>query len=143
MTAPRLRGDGGAATTELVLVAPALLFTILLTVQLGLYFHAISVASAAAQEGAHDASLQGATLADGEDTARGLVQDLAPRLLAGVQVDGRYANGGDHVRMTVAGQVSQVVTIPGVDLGIRVDETAETPVERFRPAGDVPGAGGP
>ncbi|HEX6420536.1 MAG TPA: TadE/TadG family type IV pilus assembly protein [Acidimicrobiales bacterium] len=141
MTRARLRGDAGAATTELVLVAPALLFTILLTVQLGLYFHAVNVASSAAQEGAHEASLQGATLADGEATARGLVDDLAPSLLAGVRVDGSYANGGDHVRMTVSGRVSQVVTIPGIDLGISVNETAETPVERFRPAGDVPGGG--
>lgn len=141
MTHPRLRGDAGAATTELVLIAPALLFTILLTVQLGLYFHAVNVASTAAQEGAHEASLQGATLAEGEAAAQDLVDDLAPRLLAGVQVAGSYANGGDHVRMTVSGQVSQVVTIPGVDLGISVNETAETPVERFRPAGDVPGGG--
>ncbi|HEX6567693.1 MAG TPA: TadE family protein, partial [Acidimicrobiales bacterium] len=63
MTA-RLRGDDGAATTELVIVAPVLLFMILLIVQLGLYFHAVTVASAAAQEGAHDASLQGASVTD-------------------------------------------------------------------------------
>lgn len=138
MKARRLRGDDGAATTELVIIAPVFLFMILLIVQLGLYFHAISVASAAAQEGAHDASLLDATVADGEETARDLVQTLAPRLLAGATVDGRLVDGGDSVRMTVTGDVSQVVTIPGVDLGISVNESAETPVEDFRPAGDVP-----
>lgn len=137
MTA-RLRGDDGAATTELVIVAPVLLFMILLIVQLGLYFHAVTVASAAAQEGAHDASLQGASVTDGEATARDLLQDLAPDLLGGVRVDGRLVDGADSVRMTVSGRVSQVVVIPGVDLSISVNETAETPVERFRPAGDVP-----
>ena len=134
----RLRGDDGAATTELVIVAPAFLFMILLIVQLGLYFHAISVASAAAQEGAHDASLLDATVADGEETARDLVQTLAPRLLAGANVDGRLVDGGDSVRMTVTGDVSQVVVIPGIDFAISVNETALSPVERFRPAGDVP-----
>ena len=138
MTPRRLRGDEGAATTELVIIAPAFLFFILLIVQLGLYFHAINVASAAAQDGARDASLDGATLADGEATAHELVDTIAPDLLSGVQVDGSLADGGDSVRMTVAGDVSQVVVIPGMDLAISVNESAETPVEEFRPAGDVP-----
>ena len=37
----RCQGDAGAATTETVIVAPLVLFTLLLIVQLGLYFHAI------------------------------------------------------------------------------------------------------
>lgn len=142
MTQRRFRGDEGAASTELVIIAPVFLFLILLIVQLGLYFHAINVASAAAQEGARDASLHGpdrnAALAAGEATARDLVQTLAPELLAGVQIDGSLVDGGDSVRMTVAGDVSQVVTIPGIDLAISVNESAETPVEEFRPAGNQP-----
>lgn len=137
MTGRRLRGDEGSATTELVIIAPAFLFMILLTVQLALYFHAISVASAAAQEGAHDASLLGATTEQGEQTARDLIADLAPRLLSGVAVHGGRVDGNDRVRMTVRGDVAQIVTIPGVDLGIAVNETAETPVEQFRPAAGV------
>lgn len=134
----RLPGDAGAATTEAVIVAPLVLFTLLLIVQLGLYFHAINVASAAAQEGAHDASLQGdraERMAAGEQAASDLVNDLAPELLAGVTIDGQLVNGGDDVRMTVTGDVSQVVVIPGVDLGISVSESAESAVEVFRPAG--------
>jgi Flp pilus assembly protein TadG len=138
MTPRRLRGDDGAATTELVLVAPAFLFMILLIVQLGLYFHAISVASAAAQDGAREASLEGSSTAEGEAVARDMVQTLAPRLLAGATVDGELVDGGSNVRMTVAGPVSQVVTIPGIDLGISVNETAVTPVEEFRPGGGAP-----
>lgn len=134
----RLRGDDGAATTELVIVAPAVLFLILLVVQLGLYFHAISVASAAAQDGAREASLLDNTVADGEQAARDLIQALAPDLLAGASVDGRLVDGGDAVRMTVAGDIPQVVTIPGVDLAVSVNESAETPVERFRPAAGAP-----
>ena len=141
MRSRRLRGDAGAATTELVIAVPAFLFMILLIVQAGLYFHATSIASAAAQEGAHDASLQGERaerLAAGESTARDFVQRLAPELLAGVEVDGQQVDGGEMVRMTVSGDVSQVVVIPGVDLGISVNESAESPIERFRPAGDAP-----
>lgn len=141
MTSARLRGDAGAATTELVLAAPAFLFMILLIVQLGLYFHAINVASAAAQEGAHDAALQGdrgERLAAGEQTAGDLVAQLAPDLLAGVSIDGQLVDGGDKVRMTVAGNVSQVVSIPGVDLAISVNESAESSVEVFRPGGGAP-----
>jgi Flp pilus assembly protein TadG len=142
MTPRRLRGDEGAASTELVIIAPAFLFLILLIVQLALYFHAINVASAAAQEGARDASLYSAdpagALAEGESSALDLVQKLAPELLAGVQINGSHVDGGDSVRMTVTGNVSQVVSIPGMDLGISVSESAETPVEQFRPAGDTP-----
>lgn len=138
MTPRRLRGDDGAASTELVLVAPAFLFMILLIVQLGLYFHAISVASAAAQDGAREASLLGSSVAEGEAVALDMVQTLAPQLLAGATVDGGLVDGGESVRMTVAGPVSQVVTIPGVDLGISVSETAVTPVEEFRAGGGAP-----
>lgn len=137
MTRRRLRGDEGAATTELVIVAPAFLFLILLIVQFGLYFHAINVASAAAQEGARDASFNDATLADGQATAEDLVQTLAPELLSGVQVLPAYVDGGDSVRMTVEGDVSQVVAIPGIDLSITVNESAETPVEDFRASGET------
>lgn len=134
----RGRGDDGAATTELVIVAPAFLFFALLIVQVGLWFHAISVASSAAQEGAHDASLLGATPAEGEETAQDLLDTLAPELLTGTSVRGQLVDGGDRVRMTVSGDVASVVAFPGLDLSIRVNETAETPVEQFRPGGAAP-----
>ena len=147
MTPRRFRGDEGAASTEIVIIAPVFIFLILLIVQLGLYFHAINVASAAAQEGARDASLysddRAAALAQGEASARDLVDKLAPELLAGVRIAGSHVDGGDSVRMAVTGNVSQVVTIPGMDLAISVNESAETPVEEFRPAGDTPGDGTP
>jgi Flp pilus assembly protein TadG len=121
-----------------VIVAPAFLFFALLIVQVGLWFHAISVASSAAQEGAHDASLLGATPAEGEETAQDLLDTLAPELLTGTSVRGQLVDGGDRVRMTVSGDVASVVAFPGLDLSIRVNETAETPVEQFRPGGAAP-----
>jgi Flp pilus assembly protein TadG len=133
----RLGGDEGA-TTELVIAAPAFLFMIMLIVQAGLYFHASSVASAAAQEGARAATVQGGTIAEGRQVASDFVETLAPRLLDDVEVDGRYVDGGELVRMTVRGDVTEVFKLPGVDLDFTVQETSEGVIERFRPATEAP-----
>jgi Flp pilus assembly protein TadG len=133
----RLGGDEGA-TTELVIAAPAFLFMIMLIVQAGLYFHASSVASAAAQEGARAATVQGGTIAEGQQVAGDFVATLAPRLLDDVEAEGRYVDGGELVRMTVRGDVTEVFKLPGVDLDFTVQETSEGVIERFRPATDAP-----
>jgi Flp pilus assembly protein TadG len=147
MRARRLTGDAGAAMTETVIVAPLVLFTLLMIVQLGLYFHAINVASAAAQEGAHEASLRfaaggetdpGVATEQGEQTARDFVDRFASELLDGVDVSGEVSGDDQLVRMTVSGDVSQVVVIPGIDFAISVNETAQSAVERFRPGGEPP-----
>lgn len=137
MRARRLAGDEGA-TTELVIAAPAFLFMIMLIVQAGLYFHASSIASAAAQEGARAATVQGGSIPDGRQVAHDFVQTLAPRLLHDVEVDGRYVDGGELVRMTVRGDVTEVFELPGVDLDFTVQETSEGVIERFRPATEAP-----
>jgi Flp pilus assembly protein TadG len=135
--ARRLAGDEGA-TTELVIAAPAFLFMIMLIVQAGLYFHASSVASAAAQEGARAATVQGGSIPEGQRVANDFVQTLAPRLLDDVEVDGRYVDGGELVRVTVRGDVTEVFQLPGVDLDFTVQETSEGVIERFRPATEAP-----
>jgi Flp pilus assembly protein TadG len=133
----RLGGDEGA-TTELVIAAPAFLFMIMLIVQAGLYFHASSIASAAAQEGARAATVQGGSIPEGRQVADEFVQTLAPRLLENVQVEGRYVDDGELVRMTVRGDVTEVFKLPGVDLDFTVQETSEGVIERFRPATEAP-----
>jgi Flp pilus assembly protein TadG len=138
MTSRRLGGDEGAATTELVIAAPAFLFMIMLIVQAGLYFHASSIASAAAQEGARAATVQGGSIAEGEDVAGEFVRTLAPRLLDDVDVRGQLVDGGELVRMTVRGDVTEVFRIPGVGVDFTVSETSEGVIERFRPATDAP-----
>jgi Flp pilus assembly protein TadG len=138
MAGRRLGGDAGAATTELVIAAPAFLFMIMLIVQAGLYFHASSIASAAAQEGARAATVQGGSIREGEDVANEFVRTLAPRLLDNVDVRGQPVDGGELVRMTVRGDVTEVFRIPGVAVDFTVSETSEGVVERFRPATDAP-----
>jgi Flp pilus assembly protein TadG len=134
----RLGGDGGAATTELVIAAPAFLFMIMLIVQAGLYFHASSIASAAAQEGARAATVQGGSIPEGEQVADDFVQTLAPRLLDDVESVGREVDNGQMVRMTVSGDVTEVFRLPGVSLDFTVRETSEGVYERFRPATEAP-----
>lgn len=131
MRGRRLRGDAGAATTEFVIAAPALLFMLMLIVQAGLWFHGISVASAAAQEGARAASLQGANIGVGKTVAEDFCADLAPNLLSGVNA--QPSESGDTVRVTVSANVVAVFALPGVDLTLPVHETAERTREVFRP----------
>lgn len=137
MGARRLAGDEGA-TTELVIAAPAFLFMIMLIVQAGLYFHASNIASAAAQEGARAATVQGGTIPEGQRVANDFVQALAPRLLKDVEVAGQYVDDGELVRMTVRGDVTEVFELPGVNLDFTVQETSEGVIERFRPATEAP-----
>jgi Flp pilus assembly protein TadG len=138
MGSRRLRGDAGASTTEFVILTPALILAIMMIVQAGLYYHAVSVASAAAQDGARAASLQGATTTEGEAAARDLVDTLAPDLLSGVTVQGQLVDGGEVVRMSVRGEVSEVFSFPGAPFDLSVTETAEQVRERFRPRGEFP-----
>jgi Flp pilus assembly protein TadG len=133
----RLGGDQGA-TTELVIAAPAFLFMIMLIVQAGLYFHASNVASAAAQEGARAATVQGGSTPEGEDVAGEFVETLAPRLLDDVDIHGQPVDNGDLVRMTVRADVVEVFKIPGVNVDFTVQETSEGVIERFRPATEAP-----
>ena len=63
------RRDAGSSSVELVVLFPALMALIFITVQAGLYFYARNVALAAAQEGARAAAARGATSTEGADAA--------------------------------------------------------------------------
>jgi Flp pilus assembly protein TadG len=138
----RLRGDRGVATTELVIIAPVLLSMMMLVIQYGLYFHASSVASAAAQQGAATASVHDGSddvrVDHGKAEARDFAHVMAPKLLQGVEVDGGMVHNDEAVRITVDAHVATVFALPGVDMRLTVHEVAESPVEKFRPGGGAP-----
>jgi Flp pilus assembly protein TadG len=140
MRGRRLRGDAGAVTTELVIATPAFLFLIMMIVQSGLYFHAVSLASAAAQDGARTAAVGGtdASVVDGENTAKQMLDDLAPDLIQNKSVSGALVDNGQMVEMHVDGDVIPVFVVPGVNVSFHVQEVAESAVERFRPATEDP-----
>jgi Flp pilus assembly protein TadG len=147
MRGRRLRGDAGVATTELVIATPAFLFLIMMIIQTGLYFHAVSVASAAAQDGASTAAVGGtqASVTAGEDRAEQLLDDLAARLMPNPQVRGALvvdAQGDNQmVTMQVDADVLPVFVFPGANVSFHVHEVAESAVERFRPADEDPPTG--
>jgi Flp pilus assembly protein TadG len=136
----RLRGDAGAVTTELVIATPAFLFLIMMIIQGGLYFHAVALASAAAQDGARTAAVGGTdeSVAAGKLQAEQMLAELAPTLLQNKSVNGRLVDNREMAEMRVEGDVIRVFVFPGANVSFHVQEIAETAVERFRPADDVP-----
>jgi Flp pilus assembly protein TadG len=129
MTAPvRVRDERGASSVvETVLVAPALLLTLMLIVQFGLYFHAANVAENAAQEGAAAGRQFDGSQAGAEERARRFLAGLGPRMFSNRKVTATRTP--ENATVTVTGAVISLV--PGLDL--TVEESASGPVERYVP----------
>ena len=124
----RVRDERGTASlAQTVLVAPALLFALMLIVQFGLLFHAQNVAENAAQEGAAAGRRFGGSQAGAAERARMFLAELGPRMLTNRTVTAQRTP--ETASVTVSGTVISVV--PGLDL--RVEETALGPVERYVP----------
>lgn len=126
-----LRGhadDTGSATASVVVVFPVLIVMFMALVQWGLYFHAQSLADAAAQDASRAARDAGATPADGRAVADQLLFDATGSgLLERVAVD--VDDNSGTVRATVRGEVRSLVPLPGFDL--IVEGVSVGPKERF------------
>ena len=128
MTRMRIRDEGGATSlVQTVLVAPAILFTLMLIVQFGLLFHAKNIAEQAAQEGAAEARAFNGSKAAARESTLEFLDSLGPRMLTNrsVVVD----RTAQTATVTVQGTV--LALVPGVNLGVR--ETASAPRERYVP----------
>ncbi len=121
------QSERGAASTQLVLVTPALLLMVMLLIQFGLWYHGSHVAIAAAQEGARAARLEGGSAAAGEERARTFLGALGREVVAEAQVVA--TRGPDIARVEVSGV--SVAVVPGFRLPIHA--VSEGTVERFRP----------
>ena len=119
-------GDERGEVTTTTLIFPALLFVILLAVQFALAYHAKTVVTAAAQDGARAAQAEGSTGDAGRAVAERFVADNASRLLQQVTVS--VDTDDDTVHVQVAGRVTNVV--PGLHLN--VTGVAHGVTERFR-----------
>ena len=129
----RVRSERGASSVaEMVLVAPALLFALMLIVQFGLMFHARNVAENAAQEGAAAARSFDGTEVAAKDTTNEYLRALGTQTLKdrSVTVD----RSPETATVTVTGTVISVV--PGLHL--HVEESASGPVERYVPPVEQP-----
>lgn len=133
--AGRLRGRhrderGSTTVAQTVIVAPVLLFILMLIVQFGLMFHARNVAEQAAQEGAAAARRFDGSAAAGNQQARQFLASLGPSTLRNQHV--AVTRGPDQATATITGTVISLV--PFVHL--HVSETAAGPVERYVPPTD-------
>lgn len=117
------RGDGPVSAA---VIAPVFLAVLFLAIQAGLWGHARTVASAAAQVGAVSARGLNATTEAGAAARAYLAQTGGG--LSDVTVTAARA---DQVTVTVTGTAPTLV--PGVTL--RVDATSTAPVDRLTTAG--------
>ena len=121
-------GERGSATLELVVVFPVVLLLIIGGVQGALYYHARSVALAAAQDGARAAAVEGATAGAGQAAAAAFIQATGgDEVLPGAQVDATRTP--TTAAVTVTGRALTVLAIPGLSLAVR--QSASLPVERI------------
>lgn len=123
----RAVGDRGSASTEIVLLVPAVLLLVLVSVQFGLWYHAQHVAQAAAEEGKRAAAAEYGSASEGTARATAFLDQSAPRLIEDRAV--LAVRTADVATVTVSGQA--IAVIPGVHLNVRATATAST--ERFRP----------
>ena len=128
---PARHSDRGSASIELVILFPALLLLVTALVQYGLWFHARSVALAAAQDGVAAARTYDATPDDGRIVALAFVNDNGGDTLLDATALARTPSVG-QVEVIVSGHSLSLV--PGLP-GPSVSQSAAGPVERFVPDG--------
>jgi Flp pilus assembly protein TadG len=125
------RRDTGSASIELVILFPALLLLVTAMIQYALWFHARSLALAAAQEGVAIARSYGANPDTGRETALAFIRDHGADTLTEATAIATVPGPG-LVQVVVSGRSLSV--IPGA-AGIPVTQSADGPLERFTTAG--------
>ena len=105
---------------------PVLFALLFLGVQAGLYYHARSVAIAAAQQGARQAGSREGTQASGIATARQFLT-RAGGIGVIVHADVTGFRGATTASVTVTGQSMSVIA----GWRVRIDQSATVPVERL------------
>jgi len=125
-TSSRRRDERGSVSIQLVILLPALFAVMFLGMQAALFYHARSVAIAAAEEGARAASAESGTQSDGVAAADAFVSDAGgDDVLSGVSVT------ADRTATTVT------VTVTGNSLSVipgwtpRIEQSASLPTERI------------
>ena len=124
-TSSRRPDERGSVSIELVILLPALFAVMFLGMQAALFYHARTVAIAAAQEGARAAGGEHAQAADGVTAASGFVADVggANVLVAATATAARSAT---TATVTVHGY--SLAVIPGWTPAIT--QSASVPIER-------------
>jgi len=121
------RGEGGAVTTEMVIVMPVLLTLVLLLAQATVWWHAVHIAQAASAQALSVTRVQDGTAARGQDEAQRVLDQVGRGPLRGAHVT--VIRTADRAEVDVNGTATSVV--PFLHLPVRTH--AAGPVERFRP----------
>lgn len=120
------RDESGSTSIQMVILMPALFAVMFLGMQAALWYHARTVAMAAAQQGAHAAGAQNGSQQAGVATATSFVaQAGGDDVLDAVQVTG--SRSVTQATISVTGTSMSVV--PGWT--ITVSQSATVPVERL------------
>lgn len=130
-----VRAESGSVSLELALVTPVFMLLVLGLLQFGLWYHAHHVVQAAAREGVRVAASEGGSEAPAESRASDIVDSGLGRMAVGTQAEA--AIGIDRASVTVATTVGGLLPIPGLHQ-FRIEATASSYRERFRPAGEGP-----
>ncbi|MGV8966600.1 MAG: TadE/TadG family type IV pilus assembly protein [Cellulomonas sp.] len=123
--------ERGSVTIEVVVLFPVLLVMVIAIVQYGLWFHARSLALAAAQLGVTAARTYTAEPAAGTQAATAFLDIHATDTLTDVTITATTPGAG-QVGVEVSGRALSL--LPGVP-GPTVTQSAAGPVERFTTAG--------
>jgi Flp pilus assembly protein TadG len=120
---------------ELAMLMPVILATVLLIVQVALWFHGREVAEAAAREGARVARSAPFDSGDwqGASTAKAteIVRAIGPRLLENAKATTSEKDPGQRF-VTVTGSAVQVIPLLPA-LTFTITATSGGPIECFRP----------
>jgi Flp pilus assembly protein TadG len=118
--------ERGSSSIQMVILMPALFAVMFLGMQGALYYHARTVAVAAAQEGARIAGSENGTAADGTAAASSFVTDAGGNdVLPGASVTGDRS----ATTATVSVTGTSLSVIPGWSPA--VTQSASVPVERI------------
>jgi Flp pilus assembly protein TadG len=121
-----IRRERGSSSIQMVILMPALFSIMFLGMQGALYYHARTVAIAAAQEGARAAGGQNGTATDGISAASSFVSDAGGKdVLPGAHMTG----GRSATTATVTVTGTSLSVIPGWSPA--VSQSASVPVERI------------
>jgi Flp pilus assembly protein TadG len=117
--------EDGSSIVELVIVFPALLLLVMMTIEFGIWMHARHLAQAAADDGLAQAQQLGGTAAQGQSEAQSQLAFLAGTMLTGSRVTATR----NATTASVTIDATSVSVVPFFTL--TVHERVSGPIERF------------
>jgi Flp pilus assembly protein TadG len=121
-----MRTERGSTSVQMVILMPVLFLVMFLGLQAALFYHARTVAIAAAQQGARAAGAETGTTSDGIDAATSFIAAAGgPDVIENASVSG--SRSATQATVTIQGAALSV--IPGWSPSVQ--QSATVPVERI------------